>query len=56
MGHPERSGTLSRSVCDDGQAFELEMTGADDDWTGTRVGFLLEPEQGHTSVRFYHTG
>lgn len=56
MGHPERSGALSRSVCDDGRAFELEMTGADDDWTGTRVGFLLEPEQGHTWVRFYHTG
>lgn len=42
--------------CDDGRRFELEMTSADDDWTGTRVGFLLEPEQGHTRVRFSHTG
>jgi len=36
--------------------FELEMTRADSDWTGTRVGFELAPGQAGTQVRFYHRG
>jgi len=28
--------------------FELEMTRADDDWTGTHVGFRLQPRDGAT--------
>ena len=36
--------------------FELEMTIADDDWTGTRVGFKLGARDAGTWVRFYHTG
>jgi uncharacterized protein YndB with AHSA1/START domain len=36
--------------------FELEMIGADADWVGTRVGFLLERRGEATWVRFHHTG
>lgn len=36
--------------------FELEMTLADSDWLGTRVGFRLEPRDKLTWVRFHHTG
>jgi uncharacterized protein YndB with AHSA1/START domain len=36
--------------------FELELTEADRDWTGTRVGVQLEPRNGRTYVRFHHTG
>ena len=42
--------------CAPSRAFELEMTQADHDWVGTRVGFHLEPGDGMTRVRFYHTG
>jgi uncharacterized protein YndB with AHSA1/START domain len=42
---------VSRCVPD--REFELELTRADDDWTGTKVGFVLE---GDTQVRFHHTG
>ena len=36
--------------------FELELTDADDDWRGTRIGVRLEPRDGKTWVRFSHTG
>jgi uncharacterized protein YndB with AHSA1/START domain len=36
--------------------FELEMTVADQDWLGTRVGFQLQEKDGVTQVRFHHTG
>lgn len=36
--------------------FELELTDADKDWLGTRVGFRLEENDGATNVRFHHTG
>ncbi|HYK82465.1 MAG TPA: SRPBCC domain-containing protein [Gemmatimonadales bacterium] len=36
--------------------FELQMTRADKEWLGTRVGFHLEAEDGTTQVRFYHVG
>jgi uncharacterized protein YndB with AHSA1/START domain len=35
-------------------AFELRLTEADADWTGTRVGFELAPSTSGTAVRFYH--
>jgi len=38
------------------EEFELQMTGADKDWQGTRVGFCLENKNGVTHVRFYHSG
>ena len=36
--------------------FELELTRADPDWLGTRVGFQLGGREGVTDVRFHHTG
>lgn len=37
--------------------FELYMTEAHSDWTGTRVGVELAPEENNaTRVRFYHRG
>jgi len=39
-----------------GRVVEWEMTHADADWTGTRVGFTLEPMDDGTHVRFHHTG
>jgi len=38
------------------QAFELEFTEADADWTGTRVGFKLVAREAKTEVHFYHIG
>ena len=35
---------------------EWEMTEADAEWTGTRVGVELTAEGGGTTVRFYHRG
>ncbi len=42
--------------CVEASEFELEIVSADEDWTGTRVGFRLAPADGHTQVRFYHEG
>ena len=39
-----------------GSEFEIEMTVADNDWLGTRVGFQLETQGDSTKVRFRHTG
>lgn len=39
-----------------GSAFELQLTEADADWTGTRVGFELTPSDAGTRVSFYHRG
>lgn len=36
--------------------FELRITQADADWTGTLVGFALKPEGARTRVTFHHTG
>lgn len=41
---------------DPGVAFELRLTSADADWTGTTVGFELEPSGNGTRVRFAHRG
>ena len=45
---------VSRVVPD--MEFELEMTKADDDWKGTRVGFVLEEIGDVTKVHFHHIG
>lgn len=44
------------SRCVPSGEFELEMTQADRDWLGTRVGFTLTPQGTGTHVRFHHTG
>jgi uncharacterized protein YndB with AHSA1/START domain len=35
---------------------EWELTEADKDWLGTRVGFRLVPHADYTQVHFHHTG
>ena len=35
--------------------FELQLTDADEDWRGTKVGFVLEENDGITQVRFHHS-
>lgn len=42
--------------CIPNEEFELELTEADGDWQGTRMGFLLDENDGATQVRFHHTG
>ena len=44
------------TVCRPGAAFELHLTNADGDWTGTRVGFELSPSGAGTEMRFSHRG
>lgn len=41
--------------CEPPTSFELEITRADADWTGTRVGFELEAGEA-TTLRFHHRG
>ncbi len=36
--------------------FELQITRADTDWLGSRIGFHLEGGRDKTQVRFHHTG
>ena len=43
-------------ACEPGRWIEWEMTGADADWTGTRVGARLSGDGDHTIVDFYHSG
>jgi uncharacterized protein YndB with AHSA1/START domain len=42
--------------CVPGEAFELRLTEADRDWTGTLVGFALSPSESGTLVQFAHRG
>lgn len=44
------------SACVPAIEFELTLTQADADWTGSRVRFELEPSKSGTDVRFSHTG
>lgn len=50
------SGVMRR--CEPPSAVEWEITDADDDWRGTRVGFELipSPSGSGTLVRFHHAG
>jgi len=53
---PQHDWRAKVTRCSENEAFELEMTRADPDWIGTRVGLSLEPRGGGTWVRFHHTG
>jgi uncharacterized protein YndB with AHSA1/START domain len=44
------------TACRPAELFELRITEADRDWTGTVMGFELEPSEAGTQVRFYHRG
>lgn len=48
------AGVVSKYI--PGQEFELTMTIADSDWTGSKVSFVLNERNGHTEVNFSHTG
>ncbi len=45
---------VSRCVPD--REFELKLLEAQEDWQGTRVGFVLEEKNGLTQVAFHHLG
>ncbi len=53
---PEHDWRARVTRCVTGSEFELELVRADDDWTGSRVGFELEPRDASTWVRFHHSG
>jgi len=44
------------SKCAPNSVFELEITSADADWLGTKVGFQLEEKQETTTAHFHHIG
>lgn len=41
-------------ACQPGVRFELQMTDADADWEGTRIGFEVVPNGAATTLRFSH--
>jgi uncharacterized protein YndB with AHSA1/START domain len=53
---PEYDWRARVTRCTPSEEFELEVTRADADWTGTRVGFQLEPRDRGTWIRFSHVG
>lgn len=53
---PEHDWRATVTKCTPDTEFELELTHADEDWVGTRVGFRLEGKSGGTQVRFYNEG
>lgn len=53
---PEHDWRAVVTRCKAPAEFELQIVRADEDWTGTRVGFRLTPSDGVTQVRFYHEG
>jgi uncharacterized protein YndB with AHSA1/START domain len=52
---PEYDWRAKVTHCTAPSAFELQITRADPDWDGTRIGFNLTGDE-TTSVSFYHTG
>lgn len=53
---PEYVWRAKVTKCVRDEAFELQLTHADKDWTGSRVGFTLENKNGNTLVHFSHLG
>lgn len=53
---PEYDWRAVVSRCVPGSEFEFEIVNAQEDWLGTRVGFLLDEHEGVTQVRFHHLG
>jgi uncharacterized protein YndB with AHSA1/START domain len=53
---PEYDWRAKVTRCVPDSEFEVEMTRADSDWSGTRVGLRLEPRGAGTWVQFYHSG
>ena len=53
---PEHRWLAVVTTCEPPTSFELRLTRADADWTGTRVGFELAGAGSATLVRFHHRG
>ena len=53
---PEYDWRAVVSRCVPGSEFELELVVASEDWRGTRVGFVLDGQEGVTQLRFHHVG
>lgn len=53
---PEYDWRAVVSRCVAGSEFELEIVSAQEDWLGTRVGFVLDEQDGVTQVYFQHLG
>lgn len=53
---PEYDWRARVTRCVPDSEFELEMTRADGDWRGTRIGFRLTPREDGTWLQFHHTG
>lgn len=53
---PEYDWRATVTRCRPGVEFELQLTLADPEWVGTRVGVRLEPGADGTMVRFHHLG
>ncbi|HSE67193.1 MAG TPA: SRPBCC domain-containing protein [Gemmatimonadales bacterium] len=53
---PEYDWKAKVACCTPDKEFEFEMTGADTEWLGTRVGFQLKDDGNVTQVRFHHLG
>jgi len=53
---PDYQWAAKVTICDPGNAFELQFTAAAPDWLGTRVSFELEERSGVTLLRFAHRG
>ena len=53
---PEHDWRAEVTLCSPPDQFEWTMTSADQDWLGSRVGFLLSVDGPYTRVRFYHCG
>ena len=53
---PEHDWRAVVSRCLPDSEFELEIVSAQEDWLGTRVGFILKGNDGVTQVHFHHLG
>jgi uncharacterized protein YndB with AHSA1/START domain len=53
---PEYDWKARVARCTPDKEFEFELTRADSEWLGTRVGFQLEDNGNVTQVRFHHLG
>jgi len=53
---PEYDWRAQVSRCEPLKHFELQLSKADDDWKGTRVGFELVEDGPRTHLRFRHVG
>jgi uncharacterized protein YndB with AHSA1/START domain len=53
---PEYDWRAVVSQCVPDREFELKLTRAQEDWSGTQVGFSLNESNGTTQIRFHHVG